>query len=281
MSGMAHLAATSWALVGSCHPVPSVAVTAFATALAASAGNSAATCVMVAVALLAGQLSIGWSNDRIDVGLDRSAERADKPVSRGDLDVRLVDRAIAAAVLVTVAASLALGWRAGVLHLFAVACGWLYNLGLKTTWFSWLPYAVAFAIIPGIATLALPAHPAPAGWAVGAGALLGITAHLTNALPDLQADRAFGVRGFPHRVGARPALLIATAAMLAGSALLVLGPPGHPSALRWAGLAVAAGWTVVGSALAWRRPDAPWAFYGTVAIAGLDVILLTLGPAFG
>jgi hypothetical protein len=30
----------------------------------------------------------------------------------------------------------------------------------------------------------------------------------------------------------------------------------------------------------WRHPKARWTFYGTVAIAGLDVALLIFGPPF-
>jgi 4-hydroxybenzoate polyprenyltransferase len=268
------------ALAGSCHPLPSVAVTAFGTALAAAAGNGAGTCVLVAVAVLAGQLSIGWSNDRIDVRLDRAAGRLDKPVAGGAVPVRAVEAAIAAAVAVCVAGSLALGWRAGLLHLGAVSCGWLYNLGLKATVVSWLPYAAAFGSLPGVATLALPSAPGPAAWAVAAGALLGVAAHLTNALPDLAADRAFGVAGLPHRIGARASVVLAAAGLLAGTAVLVLAPRGGPSAFGVVAFAVAAAWAVGGSAVAWRRPGTSRLFLGTIVVAALDVVLLLAGPSF-
>ena len=267
-------------LVGSCHPMPTVAVTIFATALAIKAGNDAATCAVLALAIFAGQLSIGWSNDRLDAARDRSAGRTDKPLATDAGALRLIDRVIAVDLVVTVAASLALGWWAGLLHLGAVGCGWLYNAGLKGTALSFLPYAIAFGSLPAIATLALPDPQPPTAWAVIAGALLGVTAHLTNTLPDLLADRDQGVWGFPHRVGARPSLLIATLALLAGSAVLVLAPAGSPSVLRIVGLALVAAWTVVGSIGGWRRPDARWLFAGTVAVVALDIALLMLGPTF-
>jgi 4-hydroxybenzoate polyprenyltransferase len=179
-----------------------------------------------------------------------------------------------------VAASLALGWRAGVLHLVAVACGWAYNLGLKATVVSWLPYAAAFGSLPGVATLARPEPTAPAPWAVAAGALLGVAAHLTNALPDLAADREFGVAGLPHRIGARASVVLSAVGLLAGTAVLVLGPRGAPSALATAGLAVAVAWAVVGCAVAWRRPGTSRLFLGTVVVAALVVVLLVAGPSF-
>ena len=40
--------------------------------------------------------------------------------------------------------SLASGLLAGLAHLVGVAAAWAYNLGLKSTRISWVPYAVAF-----------------------------------------------------------------------------------------------------------------------------------------
>jgi 4-hydroxybenzoate polyprenyltransferase len=275
---VSRFAATTRALLLACHPIPTAAVTTFATALAVAVGNPAATCATVAVAVLAGQLSIGWSNDRIDVALDRSAHRTDKPIARADVGARTVDVAIAAAVAVAVGGSFALGWRAALFHLAGVACGWAYNLGVKRTVLSWLPYAIAFGTLPGVATLALPHPELPAGWAVAAGALLGMGAHLTNAAPDLAADRAFGVRGLPHLIGARRAVLLAAGLLLAASIVLVFGPAPSPSALRLAGFGLAVVLTGCGVALLWRRPAARAGFYGTVAVAGVDIALLLLGP---
>ena len=267
-------------LVRACHPAPCAAVTVFGTALGASVGNSAGTCALLAAALLSGQLSIGWSNDRIDAHRDRISGRADKPLALDPRLVTLVDRCLVAAIAATIAFSLALGWRAGVLHLAAVGCGWLYNAGLKSTALSWLPYAAAFAALPAIAALALPASPVPAWWAVTAGALLGVAAHLANAVPDLADDARTGVRGFPQRLGAYRSLLVAAAALAAGTLVLVLGPARAPTPLRWVGLAVALALTVAGATVATGRPDDRRIFPGVIAVAALDVLLLLLGPSF-
>jgi len=260
--------------------MPSIAVTAFGTALAAAAGNSPGTCTIVAGAVLAGQLSVGWSNDRLDVDLDRSSGRRDKPVAAGRVALPVVDAAIAVAAFATVAISLALGWRAGLLHLLAVAAAWTYNAGLKATPLSWLPYAIAFGAAPAIATLSRPSHDAPAGWAVGAGALLGVGAHFANALPDLLADRAYGVVGLPHRVGFRASVVVAGTALLTGTALLVLGPPGSPRATGWIALAGAVVAVLTATTVGWRRTPSPLLFRATIAVAALDVALLLFGPGF-
>ena len=65
------------ALLMSCHPIPALAVTLIATVLAAVAGNSAVVCVLVAGAMLTGQLSIGWSNDLIDARRDAASGRTE------------------------------------------------------------------------------------------------------------------------------------------------------------------------------------------------------------
>lgn len=69
-------------LLRSCHPIPSVAVSSLSAGLAALAGLPLATGIQLSAAVLAGQLSIGWSNDYLDAERDRAAHRADKPPLR-------------------------------------------------------------------------------------------------------------------------------------------------------------------------------------------------------
>jgi 4-hydroxybenzoate polyprenyltransferase len=225
------------ALVRACHPGPTVVVTVLATLLAGSAGAGPALLVAVAAAVLTGQLVIGWSNDLIDRDRDLSSGRTDKPLVRGELSVQLLRRALVAAAVGTVLLSLLLGWAAAALHLLlVVGSGLAYNLGLKARAASWLPYALAFGTLPQVAwwsggagILGWPASMAgmPSAapwWATLAGALLGVGAHLLNALPDLVEDERHGVRGLPHRLGAVGTRRLAPLLLLAGVALAVLGP---------------------------------------------------------
>ena len=68
---------SSAGLALSCHPLPTIAVTAISAGLAALAGLSPARGALVVAAVFAGQLSIGWSNDAIDAARDR-ASRSDR-----------------------------------------------------------------------------------------------------------------------------------------------------------------------------------------------------------
>lgn len=66
-------------LLLACHPVPTAGVAAISTLLATGVGLPAARVVVLGLAVLTGQLSIGWSNDRIDARRDAMTARADKP----------------------------------------------------------------------------------------------------------------------------------------------------------------------------------------------------------
>lgn len=260
------------ALAKAAHPFPSLAVTAAATLLATGAGNSASTCVLVAAAVLAGQLSVGWSNDRIDLDRDRRVGHPGKPVAAGEVSLWSVNVAIVLAVVATVVLSLLLGWRAGGAYLVAVAAAWAYNAWLKRTWLSWLPYTVGFALLPAVATFALPDRPAPAGWVVAAAGLVGTAVNFVNALPHLADHPLSDVHGAPDRLGAHVSLLIGAGLILASSVVVAVLPPRAPDALSWAQLAV----TVIGSGVGvvyfWPRAAGRAPFYGLMAIAPVQLI---------
>jgi 4-hydroxybenzoate polyprenyltransferase len=181
-----------------------------------------------------------------------------------------------AALILTLSLSAALGWPGGAAALVTVACGWLYNLGLKATALSWLPYATAFGMLPAIATLSAAPPRWPAPWALIAGGLLGVAAHLANVLPDLSDDAATGVRGLPHRLGAKATALAGAGILLAVSAVILFGPGGQPGPWRWAGFGVAV--LVAGTAAtsAYRDPSSRRFFLATILIAVLDLAFFAL-----
>jgi 4-hydroxybenzoate polyprenyltransferase len=261
------------ALVRACHPEPTAAVTAVATALAVSAGRGW-DALWVAGAFLTGQLSVGWSNDWIDRDRDVRAGRSDKPVAQGELPADVVRRAALTAVALCVPLSLAMGLAAGLAHLVAVAAAWSYNARLKSTALSFAPYALAFGLVPSIITLGLPGGPWAPAWATAAGALLGVGAHLANALPDLDDDLAEGVRGLPHRLGPTASAGLAAVLLLAATALLALGP-GSAGPWPLAAVGAAAVVTAAGLALA-RRPGSRAAFRAAIVVAAVGVALLVV-----
>jgi len=255
-------------LLRAAHPGPTLAVVVLAVLLAVSDGLPAGRVALVAAAVLAGQLSIGWSNDLIDERRDRAVGRADKPLAAGEVPTGVVRACCALAVVAVVPLSLACGWAAGVVHLVSVGAGWLYNAGLKSTAWSWAPYAVAFGGLVVFVSLAASPAALPPWWMPVAGALLGVGAHLLNVLPDLGDDAATGVRGLPHRLGARLLPVVATAVLVAGSLVVVLGA--HlGGAWSLAGLVVVAALAALALTRSGRAP-----FLAAIGIALTDVVLL-------
>ncbi len=253
-------------LLRAAHAGPAFAVVVLATLLAATTDLGPGGVLLVAAAVLAGQLSVGWSNDLVDEARDRDVGRADKPLVSGAVARRTVLAACALAVVATVVLSLACGWAAGLVHLACVASAWAYNLGLKGTPWSWVPYAFSFGGLVVFVSLTDGAW--PAWWIPVAGALLGVGAHLLNVLPDLADDAATGVHGLPHRLGARLIPPVAATVLLVATVLLAVGV-GTGRAASIAGLVlvcVLAGVVVLGRG---RIP-----FLAAVLIALTDVVLM-------
>src|SRR3954466_11443387 len=207
-------------LVLATHAGPTVAVTTVATLLAVASGVGPGRTALLCVAVLAGQASIGWSNDWLDAGRDRAVARADKPVVQGSVAPGVLRMAALLAAGAAVVLSLLLGWTAGLLLLVLVASGWAYNAGLKRTVASVVPYATGFGALPAGVVAAAPGTPWAPWWLVSAGGALGAAAHLANVAPDLEDDLATGVRGLPHWLGARTSAVLA--ALLLGAASVVL-----------------------------------------------------------
>jgi len=259
-------------LLRAAHLQPTIAVTAVTTALAVAAGRGAGA-IWVALAVLAGQLSVGWSNDYLDRDRDRAVGRHDKPIVAGSVGASAVRTAAGIALVACVPLSLLSGWRAAAVHLGAVGVAWSYNLVLKRGPGSVLPYAIAFGALPAFVTLGLPDHPWPPIWSVAAAALLGSGAHLVNALPDLDDDRAVGIHGLPHRLGPDRSLVGAALVMSAAVAIAALAPADDTSLLAWMllGAALAA---VVGVMAAGRAGHERAAWSCTLAVAAFGVALL-------
>jgi 4-hydroxybenzoate polyprenyltransferase len=250
-------------LVRACHPEACAAVTAVAVLLGVAVGRSAGGLALVGTAVLAGQLCIGWLNDVVDADRDTAAGRGDKPVAAGDVGRRPVAAAAGVAGLACVPLSLAVGIVPGVLHLVAVGSALAYDLGLKATVVSVVPYLVSFGLLPVFVVLG---HAPVAWWLPAAGALLGAGAHFANVLPDLAVDEATGIRGLPHRIGAAAGRGVTVAALLAASAVLAVGPSGQPVArlvLTGVGVVVL---------VAGRR----WLFRAVLVVALLDVVQLVI-----
>jgi 4-hydroxybenzoate polyprenyltransferase len=258
------------------HPGPTAVVTVVAAGLGAGLGYTPGRLAILALAILLGQFSIGWSNDWLDAERDRQVDRADKPAARGDIRVSAVRSAALVALVLASAVTALLGVGALIAHVVAIAGGWAYNLGLKSTPASFVPFAVSFGLLPAITTLGQESPAWPASWVLTAGALLGVAAHVTNVLPDLADDAGTGIRGLPHRLGARTSGLLAFACLGIATALITFGPGAPVRPLLIAGLAVGAVAVVSGVVLLLRRSPTRLLMQLIMTCAIVDVAMLAV-----
>jgi 4-hydroxybenzoate polyprenyltransferase len=256
-----------------CHPGPVVAVTAISIGYAVSRHRSTHGIVLVGLAVLAGQLSTGWQNDALDADEDRRNLRSSKPIVADSVARSSVAAAAFLAGLACVPLSLASGWKAGTIHLGAVAFALAYNLGLKATIFSALCYAAAFGALPVFVASGAPGSPLGPWWAAAAAAALGIGAHVVNTLPDRAADLASGSLGLPQRLSLRTDALVAGGAFVAASGALSFGP-GHLNLLRTLSFALSAAGGLAIAGISAR--NGRLAFRLCLLLAALDVALLLL-----
>lgn len=211
------------ALWGATHPGPTLVVTVLSLALGLAAGVEPGRLALLVVAVFAGQVSVGLSNDAIDGARDAAVGRSDKPIAGGAITP---ERALGVAVgsaLLAVLLSVPLGPGLVAAHAVALASAWAYNAGLKSTPVSIVPFVLSFGLFPSFATLSLASPALAAPWASLAGAALGAAVHLTNVVRDLDDDRRTGVRGLPHRLGARVSVVLAAVGVVAGAVAVLIG----------------------------------------------------------
>jgi 4-hydroxybenzoate polyprenyltransferase len=201
------------------HPGPAAVVTLVSYLLASrlwSLGSS----LGIALSVFLGQLVIGWSNDLIDFPSDLSGGRSEKPLVAGLINEDALRRItwITAVTAIVVNLLGPLGIKGGLTHLFGVACGVSYNFYFKRTLFSWLPYAIAFAALPG--SIVIATNHTPPLWLLACGSLLGVAAHFANVVEDIDSDRSEGIRGLPQVLGERLSRAAAVVALMTVAVIL-------------------------------------------------------------
>jgi 4-hydroxybenzoate polyprenyltransferase len=212
------------ALALAAHPFQGLAIAAGTALAAALAGRALREVGMVFVAVLLGRLTWGWLNDVADRHRDIAVDRQDKPLAREWVDPGSLTFATAVAVCFLVPLSITTGVVSGVAHLLSVLAAWTYNSRLKTTPFSFLPWAVSFGLLPAYLSYGGwggDYQGVPPTWQMTAlAALLGVCVHFLDALPDLVLDNRNKLRSLPLVVALRtgaPRLLLLTSVLTAAT----------------------------------------------------------------
>jgi 4-hydroxybenzoate polyprenyltransferase len=174
----------------------------------------------VAIAIFAGQLVVGWSNDFIDAPLDIAAHRTKKPIVSKEINPEQLKKSILVALLAALLLSLfsPLGLTGTLIHFLGILSATFYNFKLKPTILSPIPYIVSFGALPW--AIYLPAGNHPPLWLYLDFMLIAVAFHFFNVLKDFQWDINQGVLGLPQRLGRNASLVISISLVI--SAIFVL-----------------------------------------------------------
>ena len=210
--------AQGYVFLRAAHFGPTVIVT-ITTFLLAILQYSIIDALRVALAIFAGQLVVGWSNDFIDAPLDIAAQRTKKPIVSKELKPEQLKKSIVFALIAALLFSLfsPLGITGTLVHFLGILSATFYNLKLKPTILSPLPYIVSFGALPW--AIYLPAGNQPPLWLFIDFMIIAVAFHFFNVLKDFQWDINQGILGLPQRLGKNASLFISISLVI--SALLV------------------------------------------------------------
>lgn len=210
------------ALLKASHFPQTLAMTVFLGISAWLTGVNGVKLLVLTSAVLFGQFSVGWLNDFIDLALDRQSGRSEKPLVAGALKLSSLKIAILIAAILAIPLSIvAAGWLGGLAHISAIFSAYCYNLWLARTIWSWLPYVLSFGLLPVFIAQAASAALWPESAMILLFSLVGVIAHLLNAVPDIEIDRQADKGGLAVSLGRRRSMLLA--ALLAIAALCLAG----------------------------------------------------------
>jgi 4-hydroxybenzoate polyprenyltransferase len=154
--------------------------------------------------MFSAQSSIGITNDIFDMELDARTKPYKPLVSRALTKQAAAFAAfgffIGAMILAATISLASLGLAA-----LGTACGLLYDARLKRATLSALPFMVAIPTLPLWVWVSVDRWDNALWWLLPLGALIGLSLHLANTLPDIEDDAQHGVHGLAHTLGAHAA----------------------------------------------------------------------------
>ncbi len=215
-----------WAEFLHLRAVPVVVGAALSFVWVASGGAPPPSTGLFLVSLLLTQIGIAFHNNWCDRDLD-AATKPWRLIPRGALGAGTARRIAWVLFAVGIAVAVPLGPLAVLAIAIGTACGFLYDVGLKRTIWSFAPFCVALPTLAAAAFIVADRADALLGVAYLVGAPLVVAIHLADALPDVARDRAFGLGSLAVRLGTRGAYALCWAGVAAAGGLaLVFWPSG-------------------------------------------------------
>jgi 4-hydroxybenzoate polyprenyltransferase len=205
-TGTSERAGWDWSLLRVLHPFPSILVAAVTVAIVPFADSQAgvALYLVLGVGMLSYQFAIGVANDLVDAETDAETKPW-KPIARGALSRKaavVLTAGLVGAGMIATSGLEVVPWLIGI---GGLSCGLAYDLHLKRTPWSWLPWAIAFPLIPVWVYTAADAWDPLLWWTFPLGGLLALSLYFANQAPGAEAERTLGVAGLAQGVGERRA----------------------------------------------------------------------------
>ena len=277
--------AAPWTALELLHPIPSTltTVTAVGFALIFGIGVGDSRLWWIAGIMLLVQFSISALNEWADADLDRQAGRR-RPIPLGLVSP---STALTLAALCAIGAFLLstlanLGTVALLLVGIGLGCGWVYDLRLKRTTLSFLPFAVAFPLMPFWIGL-LAGRPASSlGILFLGGSPLATAIHLADAIPDRVRDQAAGLKTLAVALGRAGAEWVAVGLLLIGTmvSIVVILRRGATSVAALSLIAVVASGLLVGISSRGHASSSllgKWAIIAAAAVSAVPLVLSASG----
>jgi 4-hydroxybenzoate polyprenyltransferase len=182
---------------------------------ALASGRPLREALVAGAAVLVVMAILGLVNDVVDRERDTAAGVAGKPIAEGRLPAGNASFVATCLAILAIPLSLQNGSAAAVALLGTLVAGLVYDLRLRRTALSWLPWAVGYGLLPAFLSYGGwggGVHGSPPTWVMtGLAALLGVGVHFLTSLPHLVADNKTGVRHLPLRIALKigaPRLLV-------------------------------------------------------------------------
>ena len=151
---------------------------------------------LLGAGMLPYQFSIGIANDLVDADDDRT-DKPWKPLAAATIPRRGAFGAFLTCVAGGILVTIPVGWEAWLIGVAGLGCGLTYDIWLKRTSLSWVPFSIAFPLVPVWVSVALDSWDAILWWVFPLGFALGFAIHLANQAPDVGA----GETGLPGLLG--------------------------------------------------------------------------------
>jgi 4-hydroxybenzoate polyprenyltransferase len=241
------------------HAVPIVVVltaTALFALVAAEGWPGTSAMTRLIGAMLGGQLAIGAVNELVDADLDAIA-KPHKPIPAGLVSRRGAWLVTAGGLILMTVLGNTFGTVPFLLLTVGTGTGIAYSIAFKRTIWSWIPYLIALPLLPIWIWSALSTiEPGIfAIYPIGAAAVVAI--QLAQSLPDVEIDRASGVRTPAVALGVGTARIACWGAtILAAILAATLAPLLTDRPARVWAAAVVAGVLIGVNAIIWTRDEA-------------------------